>query len=230
MSTESVRYELTDGVAVITLDDGRANALSTEVVAALEAARSRAEGEAKAAVLIGREGRFSAGFDLKEMIAGPESARNLVTSGATFIVNLFVSPIPWVAACTGHAMAGGAITLMACDRRVGADGPFKIGLNEVAIGMRLPIFAVELARARLATTQLTNATLLAKLYGPTSAVAAGYLDTTVATPELYDSAFAEAQKLGSIDRAAFSASKRLLRGAVAEHIRSTLEQDLSSLG
>jgi enoyl-CoA hydratase len=229
MSHDSVAYELLDGVAVITLDDGRANAMSSAVVEALDRARVRAEEEAKAVVLIGREGRFSAGFDLKEMMAGPDSARQLVTAGAQFMVNVFMSPVPWVAACTGHAVAGGAITLMACDRRLGAAGAFKIGLNEVAIGMRLPVFALELARFRLASTSLTDATLLAKIYDPKGAVSAGYLDIVVPPDELRASAIAEAKRLGALDRSAFHVTKRLLRGSVEEAILTTLEADLSSL-
>ncbi len=230
MSDTSVRYELRDRVAIITLDDGRANAFSSAVVAALDAARVRAEEEAGAVLIVGREGRFSAGFDLKEMMAGADSARGLVTAGAKMLAGVFTSPIPWVAACTGHAMAGGAIMLMACDRRIGGAGEFKIGLNEVAIGMRLPIFALELAKVRLAPTELTNATLFAKVYQPEQAVAAGYLDTVVDPAQLFDQALAEAQQLSRLDRVAFGRSKQLLRGAVADHVLATLDEDLSTFG
>ena len=128
-------------------------------------------------VITGRQGKFSAGFDLATMTESTESMRELVTAGAQLLMRLYGFGLPTVAACNGHALAAGALVLLSCDRRIGAEGPAKIGLNEVAIGMALPIFAVELARDRLQPAQLTPALMAARIYDPAGAVDAGYLDT-----------------------------------------------------
>ena len=88
--------------------------------------------------IIGRPGKFSAGFDLSVMTAGPDQARDLLRAGADLALRIYTFPIPVVLGATGHALAMGAILLMAADVRIGADGPFKVGLPEVEIGMPLP--------------------------------------------------------------------------------------------
>jgi enoyl-CoA hydratase len=211
------------------MDDGKANALSVPMIEALTAAIDRAEQEATAIVLAGRPERFCAGFDLRVMMSGPEAAKALLKQGADLLLKLFATPLPLVVACTGHALAGGALVALTADHRVGADGAFKLGLNEVAIGMPVPILAMELARARLVPTELTRATLLGQIYNPVEARAAGYLDEVVTAAEVLPSALATAGKLGQLSRTAFSATKVRLRGAVIEHIRSTFEEDVKRL-
>ena len=118
----SMTYQLDGHVAVLTFDDGKANALSHQALDALEAALDRAEADpdARAILLAGRPGRFSAGFDLATMTAGVEEMRWLVGAGANLIARLLLEPLPVVAACTGHALAAGALLLLACDQRIGA--------------------------------------------------------------------------------------------------------------
>ena len=84
--------------ALISMDDGKANALNYEMIDALMAALDRAESEAKALVLAGRSGRFSAGFDLKLMMAGPESAVELLRKGCELYLRLYSHPLPTIAA------------------------------------------------------------------------------------------------------------------------------------
>ena len=127
MSADEVSYELDGSVAVIRIDDGKANAISHDLVDELHAALDRAEAEARAVVLVGREGRFSAGFHLPTMTAGTEEMQGLVTAGAELLLRLYLLPRPLVVACTGHALAAGALLLLAADVRIGAAGEFKIG-------------------------------------------------------------------------------------------------------
>lgn len=228
---QSPTYELQDGgIAVVTLDDGRANAMSSAVVQGLEAALDRAEADrARAVVVVGRPGRFSAGFDLAEMTAGLESMRNLVVAGARWMLRLYGFGAPTVAACTGHSLAGGALTLLSCDVRIGADAPAKIGLNEVAIGMPLPKFAVELARDRLATAALGPSTIGAAVYDPAGAVAAGYLDRVVPADQVLDQALAEARRLAELRTGAYAQTKRNLRGAMIERVLAELVEDVAGV-
>ena len=220
---------LDDGVAVLALDDGRANAISRETIDALEAALDRAEKEARAVLLLGRAGRFCAGFDLTVMRSGSEPMRALVTAGADLLLRIALHPLPVVVGCTGHALAAGALLLLAADTRIGARGAYKIGLNEVAIGMRLPIFGYELARERLSKRHLIRATVQAEVYDPDGAVDAGFLDRTCDEAELVATALAEARRLAALPQPAYSRTKAGLRGDLAAGIRATLAEDMVRL-
>jgi len=220
-------YRLDDGVAVLRLDDGKANALSRETIAAIETALDRAEKEARAVLLLGREGRFSAGFDLAVMRSGIEPMRGLVTAGADLLLRIALHPLPILVGCTGHALAAGALLLLAADFRIGARGEFKIGLNEVAIGMRLPIFGYELARERLSKRHLLRATTQAELYAPDAAVDAGFLDSICEPAELAPAALAEARRLAALPQPAFARTKQALRGEMVARVRATLAQDMA---
>lgn len=229
-ATGPVTFTLDGEVAVIRLDDGKANALGHETIDALNAALDRAEAEAKAVVLVGREGRFSAGFDLKTMTAGPDSSLPLLEKGAELSFRLLTFPLPHVIACTGHALAMGAILLMSADVRMGAEGPFKIGMNEVAIGMPIPKFAMELARDRLAPTHFVRAIQLATIYDPAGAVAAGYLDEVVPAGEsVEEAAVAHARELGANLRSgAFQLTRHIMRDDLEQTLRAGIAWDLTT--
>lgn len=222
-------YRLDGPVAVVTLDDGKANAMGHPVLEALTEALDRAEGEATALVLAGGAKAFSAGYDLAVMTESTASMQGLVSAGARFLMRLYGSPLPTVAACTGHALAGGALTLLAADERIGpSDAPAKLGLNEVAIGMPLPIFAVEMARDRLSPAHLTAA-VLGRIYDPEGAVAAGYLDRVVPRAEVVDAAVATATERAALRRGAVGRTKTALRGRTIEHVLATLDDDIAAL-
>jgi enoyl-CoA hydratase len=227
--TENVRSEISDSVAVITLDDGKANAISHAVVEGLSAHFDRAEKESKAVLITGRPGMFSGGFDLAVMRGGPEDVYALVHAGGELFCRFLDLRIPIVVAATGHAIAAGAICLLAADARFGAAGRFRIGLNEVANGMTLPVFAAELARQRLSKRHFVRACSQAELYDPETAVDAGYLDRVVPPDQLFDAAFAEAVRLGDLAQPAFGVTKRRLHAKLVAHLRETLEPDLREL-
>ncbi len=229
MADQLVSYTLDNKVAVVQMDDGKANALSVDMIEQVQAALTRAEAEAGAMVLAGRAERFCAGFDLRVMMSGPEPARKLLGAGSALFMNLYGSAIPLVIACTGHALAGGALVVLTGDYRVGARGAYKIGLNEVAIGMTVPVLAMELARDRLSKRELTRATLLATIYDADGAKTAGYLDAVVDPGEVIDTAKAEAAKLAALGRVPFKATKTRLRAKTIEHILSSLDSDMLAI-
>jgi enoyl-CoA hydratase len=214
--------ELRDGVAVLRMDDGKANAFSFALLEAISQALDAAEKEAKAVVLLGRPDRFSGGFDLKVMNEGGEATLRLVTAGGRLALRLYESPLPVVIGCTGHALAMGAVALCAADLRIGAAGDYKIGLNEVAIGLSLPPFAYELAAERLAKPHLQRATALAEVYDPAGAVAAGFLDRTVALEQVEAAALDAAAALAALPGRAHALTKRSVRQAAIERIRTSL--------
>ena len=211
-----------DGVAVITMDDGKANALGHDLLRQLDEALDQV-GDAKALAIIGRPGKFCAGFDLAVMGSGAQSAMELMAKGAELAVRIFQWPRPTVLGVTGHALAMGAVLLCCGDVRVGADGDFKLGLNEVAIGLPMPVFALELTRVRLSNAAFHEATALARIYSPSEAAAVGYLDEVVAPDAVAEVAVARAAELGDrLNPGAFAATRVTMRSALGLELRQSL--------
>lgn len=213
-------------VAIIKFDDGKANALNHDAIEAILGALDETE-DARAVVLAGRPDRFSAGFDLKIMATGPDAARDLLSRGVDLFLRMYLFPRPVVAACTGHALAAGAILLMCSDFRIGSRGDYKIGLPEVTIGMSLPIFATELARDRISKRHYTRATALGETYDPDSACDAGFLDEVVGPGQAVELAVERARLLTGVRKTGLAATRVSARGAVADRIRQSLDEDLS---
>ncbi|MDQ1479072.1 MAG: enoyl-CoA hydratase [Actinomycetota bacterium] len=211
-----VQYEVRDRIAHVTIANGKANALSFDVLAGLGDSLSRAEdaGEAVVGALLisGAPGMFSGGFDLKVMRSAPEAAGKLVTDGGELFSRMYGSPIPVVVACTGHAIAAGALLLLGADARIGARGEFRIGLIETQLGMVLPRWAVEFAQERLSKRHVQDATVGARIYDPDGAVDAGFLDSVAPPEALADAALAEARRWAELPRDAYRGQVRMNRG------------------
>ncbi len=221
---ELVRYERLEDIAMLTMDDGKANAFGPNMIAAVNAALDRAEAEAKAVLLTGRPGLLSGGFDLK-VIRGddPQAAGAMRLGGTRLMMRLYGLPLPLVIAATGHAVALGAFCLLTADYRVGREGDFSIGLNETSIGMSLPPFGLMLANERLSKRYLARAALGATLFSPQDAKDAGFLDAVAAEEELRSAALAAAGKLAQLDGASYAAVKNGLRGKSIEAVLAGLE-------
>jgi enoyl-CoA hydratase len=201
----SATTQITNDIALIRMDDGKANAINFEMIAALNAALDTAEAGAKAIVLAGRDGRFSGGFDLNAFASlGADGVYKLLDAGAELLLRLYGGPLPVVAACTGHAIAMGVFILNACDTRVGASGEYKIGANEAITGMNLPIFAMELARDRLSPQHLTRAMVQGFIYNPQGAVEA------------------VAGQLAQLPGKAYAWNKKSIRKGTLDRIRASL--------
>ena len=216
-------YTLQGDVALVGLDDGKANAVGHDFIDAVEGALDRALQDAAAVVVSGRPGVFSAGFDLKEMAKGEQERTALVGRGAQMLLRVFCHPQPIVAACTGHGIAAGALLLLASDRRIGTGGDFKVGLNETAIGMALPQFGLELAKARLSRRHLTRAVIEGHLYAPEGALDAGYLDQLVDADAVVTAAVDQAAGLAELPGESFAANKLGLRKPYIDAIRRSLK-------
>ena len=180
-----------------------------------------------AVVLHGREGRFSGGFDLEVMFGGDMTQIiTLVADGGELVRHLWGAGIPIVAACTGSAVAAGALTLLGCDVRIGADVPAKIGLNEVAIKMVLPDWALTIATERLSKRHVHRATANARLTGPAEAVDAGFLDEVVPADELLERAVEVATELAeTLDPPSYRRTVEKVRGAVLDTMASQIASD-----
>ncbi len=217
-----MKYEQHGEVALLHFDDGKANAVSNDLVSAMNEGLDQAEKEASGVIIFGRQGRFSGGFDLSEFKKGPEATQALVNKGAHMLLRMFSHPQPLIAACTGHAIAAGALMLLACDTRIGTAGDFKIGLNETAIGMSLPVFGHELASSRLSKRHFTPALIQAQLYSPDDAVDAGYLDLVVPEDDLKQRCIEIASQLAELPTKAYAGNKFDAREQSITRIRKSL--------
>ncbi|MEO0816001.1 MAG: crotonase/enoyl-CoA hydratase family protein [Pseudomonadota bacterium] len=210
----SATVEIQGKIAVITMNDGKANAINPPMLAALHAAFDEAEASsvAKAIVLTGLPGKFSAGFDLKYFQSqGAEAARDLVNDGGKLALRLYGLKKPLVAAVSGHAIAMGCFITQCCDYRIATAGDFKIGANETAISMVLPEFALQLLLARVRPERLTEAAVIARLFSPEDAVDMGYVDKVVPAEALMETAMGVAKGLAQLPPSAYAGNKRLLR-------------------
>jgi enoyl-CoA hydratase len=229
VTDELVEYVVRDRIAHVTIRNGKANALSPDVIAALDAALTRAEeapeDEVGALLVTATPGMFSGGFDLKVMRSAPEAAGRLVTDGGALFSRMFGAGVPVIAACTGHAVAAGALLLLGADYRVGAIGDFQIGLIETKLGMVLPRWAVELSRERLTPRHFQQATVGARMYDPVGAVDAGFLDATAPADALLDAAVAEARRWAELPRAAYRGQVLMNRGDRLGRLAEAIAED-----
>ena len=217
-------YEKLDEISIIRLDDGKANAMGSEMIAEVNEALDRAEEESRAVLITGRPGLLSGGFDLNVIRSGDAaSIQSMINVGTKLLMRIYGFPKPIVMATGGHGVALGGFLLLAADYRLGVVGDYKIGLNEVAIGMTLPPFALMLAKSRIANQYLTNAAITANLYDPEGAVQAGFLDEVSDPEELMPRSIQKTQALAQLDPSAFERTKNDFRRADIQHILAGLK-------
>lgn len=225
--TELVTYELNDGIATITIGNGKANALSHSVFEQLNAALDRAEQDKAIVILTGQPGMFSGGYDLKEMQKGPKEALELVTVGSKFTRRLSAFPFPVIAACGGHAIAKGAFLLLSVDYRIGVAGSFKLGLNEVAIGMTMHHAGIEIARHRMPAPYFYRSVVNAEIFNPEGAVAAGFLDEFVPAEQLMERALEVATQMKQLNKRAHRETKLKAKADYLALLDRCIEQDIA---
>ncbi|WP_122612026.1 crotonase/enoyl-CoA hydratase family protein [Pseudomonas viridiflava] len=228
--SELIAYHLEDGIATLTLNNGKVNAISPDVIAAFNAALDQAVADRAVVIITGQPGILSGGYDLKVMTAGPKEAVALVTAGSTLARRLLSHPFPVIVACPGHAVAKGAFLLLSADYRIGVDGPFSIGLNEVQIGMTMHHAGIELARDRLRRSAFHRSVINGEMFDPQSAVDAGFLDKVVTAEELQGAALAAARQLKKINMLAHKNTKLRVRKQLLETLDDAILQDQQHLG
>lgn len=218
--SEAVDYAFADGIARITIDDGKANAMSPDLLAAIDGALDQAEADDAVVVLRGRSGIFSGGFDLSVFQSGDGAALvTMLRRGGQIVHRLATFPRPVLGACTGHAMAQGAFMLMACDVRIGLGGDFRFGMNEVAIGLVVPHYAVEICRHRMSPTAFDLALGTATLVDPGVAREWGILDHVAADDDAFEALVdAEAARLATVVPEAFRGTRERVRGPVTARL------------
>ncbi len=222
---ELVEIQLEDGIATITLKNGKVNAISHEVIEALNAALDQAEQAKAVVILTGQPGILSGGYDLKTMQSSMQSAMALVTEGSKLTRRMLAFPTPVIAACPGHAVAKGAFLLLCSDYRLGIQGDFKIGLNEVAIGMVMHQAGIEMARGRMPIHYFNRSVINAEMFNPEQAIDAGFLDNVVAPDALMPTALKVATMMKSLNMRAHHGTKLKARKDLLAAMDAAIELD-----
>ncbi len=214
-----IRSETADGVRILRMEFGAANALGPRVVEALV---RELKSEQIPTVLTGDGSIFSAGLNLVEVDAlSREEMAEFVERFSVLMTLTLTTRFPLVAAVNGHAVAGGCVLAMACDHRVGVDGPFKIGMNEVAIGLTLPGVVTEILRGKLSAEHARTVILGGTLYSPADAVNAGLLDEIAPDSDAAIQRAVEVAKNLGRSPGEFAAMKGSLVAPITERLQHT---------
>jgi enoyl-CoA hydratase len=221
--SSNVRLEEADAVAIIRIDDGKANAFTEGLLQSLSEALDIAIDQDRAALILGNDRCLSAGFDLAVMRESAGARRSLVLAGLEVALKIFESPIPVVVGCTGHAIAAGTLLLLGADHVVVGNGPVKIGFNEMTIGIELSPFVLELARYRLLPSAY-NQILQGSLSGAETANLAGYVDEVVAPSDVVPRALEVTNHMSGFDPASYRLTKKAMRSSTAAALHSALER------
>src|SRR5579871_4528286 len=226
---ERISYVERDGVASILLDDGKVNVMSIDMLSDIAAGLDRAERDAAMVVLrSARQGIFSAGFDLKIFATGDVGkSLDMVKAGAELALRLMSFPLPTIGVMEGHAFPMGTFLLLACDIRIGARGPHRMGLNEVAIGISPPGFAIELARSRLHPSWLSRTVTTGEMYEPDDALVAGLLDRVVPPAAIEAELGKIVAGLRAIHKPSHAIAKKRLRQPAMEAMRAAIDRELT---
>lgn len=227
--SELIHYSCNEGIATLTLNNGKVNAISPDMITAFNSCLDQAEQDRAIVIITGQPGILSGGYDLKVMTSGPEQAINLVASGSTLTRRMLAHPYPIIVACPGHAIAKGAFLLLSADYRIGTEGAFKIGLNEVLIGMTMHHAGIELAKDRLTKPAFQRSVINGELFSPADAVHAGFLDIVVPAEQLLETALVTAQQMKKINMNAHKKTKLKVRKNLLDALDAAVELDKAEL-
>ncbi len=220
-----VRYEHKESVATIAMDDGKVNVLSIDMLHQINGALDRALEDEAVVLITGRDGVFSAGFDLAVLRSGGTDALRMLRAGFDLAERVLSFPRPVAIACNGHAVAMGVFLLLSGDYRIGTLGPYKITANEVAIGMTMPRAAVEIMKQCLTAAHFNRAAILAETFTPADAIEAGFLDNAVEASELCDAARQVAIAMTTLDMPAHRATKLRARHSSLSALKDAIHAD-----
>src|SRR6185369_5134785 len=226
---ELVTYERSGRRARIRMNDGKVNVMNAAMLSALHGAFDRAAADNAVAILSGRDTMFSAGFDVKVIGSGViEDIRTMLSLGAELALKILSFPTPVITVTTGHAYPMGAFLMLAADWRIGAEGAWRIGMNEVQIGLTVPHFALEIARQRLTPAYFSRTAITGEMFGPEEARTAGFLDVVTPIDGLASAVAAAVERLERLDAVAHAATKLRARAGAIAAIRSAIDEELAA--
>ena len=213
-----IELEDRDAVTILRMVRGKGNALDIEFGTALADALDQLERSAARAIVITGQGSvFGAGVDLAALLeGGPSYVRRFLPIMGRAFERLATFPKPVVAAVNGHAIAGGAIIMLACDARLLARGSARIGLSEIRVGVLFPAWALEIARFATPPEHFSTLICTGRSWPPEEALARGLVDELVDADTLLDRACQVAAEMGAVPTAKFTATKLAVRRPMIE--------------
>ena len=215
-----IEREEHEGVTVLRLAHGKANALDLELCGAITTAFEEAGAGDSAVVLTGTGNIFSAGVDLVRLVKEGESyVRTFLPTLARAIGAVISSDRPVVAAINGHAIAGGCILAAACDLRIMADGKGRIGVPELLVGVPFPSLAIDVLRNSLPVNRQREVMLTGQTWTARDAMDRGLIDRVSSSDKVLEDAIATAREMGAIAPKAFSMAKDALLRPVRDLLR-----------
>ena len=220
-----VQITTDENYAIIKIANGKVNAISHEVIDEINNSLDIAEKEERVVIITGQNGILSGGYDLKVMTKSADAAKELVTRGSQLSHRLLSFPTPVIMACNGHAVAKGAFLLLSADYRIGTEGAFKIGLNEVMIGMTMHNAGIEIAKGKLAPVYFERSVSNSEMYNPEEAITAGFLDKIVPEEHLLGTATKVAQLFGKLNKNAHKNTKLKVRKELLERLAKAIKED-----
>jgi enoyl-CoA hydratase len=222
-----------DGIAVVTMAHGKANALDVELCEAVAAQFDKLrEAPAKAVVLTGQGRMFSAGVDLVRLSeGGAPYVRRFLPALHRLFEAVFFFPKPVVAAVNGHAIAGGCVLQCCADKRIAARGDSRIGVTELLVGVPFPPLAFEVMRFASPPRYLADGMYSGATFTPDVALTRGLVDELADAPALLDRAVAAAQTLAALPPKTFAQTKQQVRQPVVDALeRHAKRIDEASMG
>jgi enoyl-CoA hydratase/carnithine racemase len=215
-----IEVKTIEGIAVMTLQHGKVNALDIEICEVVAARfKELAVSDAKALVLTGQGNVFSAGVDLVRLSEGGAGyVRKFLPALHKLFDAVFFHPKPVVAAVNGHAIAGGCVLACCADRRIMARVAGRVGVTELLVGVPFPALAFEIVRAAVPPRFLAEVTFSGATYETDAALERGFIDEVAEPSELLEDALAVAQELTAVSPAAFSRNKMQIRQPVTERL------------
>ena len=225
--SQIVNYQFDNDISHITMDDGKANAMSVKMLTGLNDALDKAEKAGGVVILSGRSNVLSGGFDLGVFKSGDNAQiLEMLTLGAKLSHRMLSFPSPIIAACSGHAVAMGTFLLLCCDYRIGAKGNSKLAANEVAIGLTVPYFAIEVIKQRIINKHRSKAVGLAHFFEVDEALEAGFLDQAVESDQVLAEATRKAEEFLKLDLEAHKNSKLRLREPMLSSLKDAIARDI----
>jgi enoyl-CoA hydratase/carnithine racemase len=218
-----IKSEIIDGVAVLTLMHGKANALDIEFCDAIaDRFADLRNSDAKAVVLTGQGKIFSAGVDLKRLSeGGADYIRQFLPTLHRLYEVVFFHPKPVVAAVNGHAIAGGCVLACCADRRLMAREAGRIGVTEILVGVPFPALAFEIMRHATPSYFFSETILSGETFAAETASHRGWVNEVVEPALLMERAMAAARALAALSPAAFAQTKTQIRQPVTERLQAT---------
>ena len=223
MEKKSATLIIENNISIITLDDGKANVFSPKMIQDVNDCLDQVPTQKGALIITGRDGMFSAGFDLKIISAGEMSAiTEMTTNGFKLLSRIFSFPRPVLGACSGHGIALGTFLLCCCDYRIGVKGEFMIGANEMRTNMVIPTPILELIKFRVSNGHKYRAILGAEMYLIEDGIEAGLIDEVVEPENLMEASMHKIKDLASMGHPSYTLTKELLIQELHQKINNAI--------